>query len=77
MLEKDSKEKVEIWVLNWIERGTVIQAIKTLREDWQQAVESESLYGFAGDVGLILDDLARFFDLTPEECTQALGHELE
>ena len=72
----ENREQVEVWVLV-IEREKVIQAIKTLREDWQQAVENELLYGINGDVGLILDDIARLLELTPQECNQALGHSLE
>lgn len=74
--KKDTQEKVEIWVLEWMERPQVVQAIRTLREDWEAAAGND-LYQVEGNVGMLLDDFARLLELTPEECTQALGHTLE
>jgi hypothetical protein len=76
MLNKDTEEKLEIWVLEYIERPKVIQTIRTLREEWQEAAGLD-LYKAEGNVGLILYDVCRLLELTPEECILALGHSAE
>ena len=73
---KNTEEKLEVWVLEFIERAQVIQAIRTLREDWETAAGND-LYQVEGNVGLMLDDIARLLGLTPEECALALGHTLD
>lgn len=63
---KNTEEKVEIWVLEFIERTRAISAIKTLRQEWQDAA-GDDLYQVEGNVGMLLDDVARLLGITPEE----------
>jgi hypothetical protein len=74
---RNTEEKVEIWVLEFIERPQVVQAIQKMREEWEEAAEGASLNKVKGSVGYLLDDFARLLGLTPEECAQALGYSLE
>lgn len=71
-----SKEALEVWVLDYIERPKVIQAIQRLREEWQAAAGAD-LYEVEGSVGLILYDVCRLIELTPEETILALGQSAE
>jgi hypothetical protein len=68
---------IDAWMLQYVERQQVIKALKTLREEWEEAADGRSLHMISGNVGMILDDLARMLELTPEECSLALGHSLE
>jgi hypothetical protein len=76
MLNKDTEKKLEIWVLEYIDRPKVIQAIQTLREEWHEAAGVD-LYEIEGNVGLILYDDYRLLELTPEETILALGQSAE
>ncbi len=76
LTSKKSKEALEVWVLEYIERPKVIQAIQTLREEWQAAAGID-LYETEGNVGLILYDICRLLELTPEETILALGQPAE
>ena len=63
MIGKDTDEKLEIWVLEYIERPKVIQAIRKLREEWQVAAGND-LYEVECSVELILYDVCRLLELT-------------
>jgi hypothetical protein len=51
-------------------------ALATVRMDWEQAELQESLIEAQASVGLILADIARAADLTPEQELFALGPKL-
>ena len=79
LVTKNGKQAqiTDAWVLQYITRAQVIQAIQTLRQEWEEAAEGIPLNQMDGNVGMMLDDFARLLGLTPEECIQALGHSLE
>ena len=54
-----------------------IQAIRTLRGEWEDAAQGIPLDKIEGNVGMMLDDIARLLGLTQEECIKVLGHPLE
>ncbi len=76
LTSKKNDEAIEVWVLEYIERPQAIQAIRTLREEWQEAAGND-LYQAEGNVGLILYDVCRLLGFTPEETILALGTSAE
>ena len=59
------------------ERAQAVQALQTLRGEWETAAQGIPLDEIEGSVGMMLDDFARLLGLTREECIKALGHPLE
>jgi hypothetical protein len=51
-------------------------ALATVRMDWEQAELQESLIDAKASVGLILADIAKAADLTPDQQRIALGPKL-
>jgi hypothetical protein len=54
----------------------VVRAVKSLREDWEDAAEGHDLTQVHGSVGLILNDLCDKAHLTANEKSVALGGKL-
>lgn len=75
--KKETQEKVEIWVLEYIERPQVIKAIRQLREEWEEAAAGESLLTVKCDVGYLLYDVCRMIGLTEAETIETLGFTIE
>jgi hypothetical protein len=54
----------------------VVRAVKSLREEWEDATEGADLTQVHGPVGLILNDLCDKYGLTSGERAEALGNDL-
>ena len=50
--------------------------LSTLRQEWQEAANGNSLLNVEGNIALILADLINSFGLTPNEQSQVLGADL-
>ena len=61
---------------DWLPFPDTIQALKTIREEWQEAANGRSLFEISGNVGMILDDVVRGLSLDEEEVEIVLGHRL-
>ena len=59
-----------------ITRTRIIDALAKLRQEWQQAVEGQSLVCVNASVGLMLADFVMAIGLTKDEQVQALGEDL-
>ena len=57
-------------------RSRIVEALASVRQEWQEAAESESLTEIEGSVGLLLLDVVTAMGLSPAECVVALGVEL-
>lgn len=57
-------------------RIQMISVLSTLRQEWQEAAEGESLLDVEGNVGLIFADLVNSFGLSTHEQSVVLGSEL-
>ena len=76
LITKNGKKSrvIDAWVLQYMDRQQVIQALKTLREEWEEAADGRSLFEISGNVGMILDDVVRALNLDEEETLIVLGH---
>ena len=59
-----------------LDRNKVIEALFTIREEWEFAVDGKPLDSVDGCVGLLLADVAKGIGLTLEEQKQVLGSSL-
>lgn len=57
-------------------RIQTITALATLRQEWQEAAQGESLLNVDGNVGLFLADLVNTLGLSVHEQTVVLGQTL-
>jgi len=53
-----------------------VVVLSTLRQEWQEAANGNSLLNVEGNIALILADLINSFGLTPNEQSQVLGADL-
>lgn len=53
-----------------------VDVLSTLRQEWQEAANGNSLLTVDGNIALMLADLVNSFELTPSEQTQVLGADL-
>ena len=53
-----------------------VVVLATLRQEWQEAANGNSLLNVEGNIALILADLINSFGLTPNEQSQVLGTDL-
>jgi hypothetical protein len=54
----------------------IIQGIRDIRQEWQDATESQDLTQVNGSVGFLLSDLCDKYRLTSGERAEALGNDL-
>lgn len=54
----------------------LISLLSTLRQEWQDAAQGQSLLDMEANVGLMLADLVNSLDLSVQEQTLVLGPEL-
>jgi hypothetical protein len=59
-----------------ISRLDVIGSLAHLREEWQEAVDGESLIDVQASVGLLLGDVVMLLGLSADEQAAVLGEEL-
>ena len=59
-----------------LSRSQVINALATIRQDWESAVDGESLVDIQGSIGLLLIDLAVGLMLRKSEQQYVLGSAL-
>lgn len=57
-------------------RFQFIAGLSTLRQEWQDSAEGESLLDIEGNVGLLLADLVNVIGLSTHEQSLVLGPEL-
>lgn len=57
-------------------RTQLVSVLSTLRQEWQEAANGQSLLNVEGNVALILADLVNSFGLATHEQSQVLGSEL-
>ena len=53
-----------------------LMSLIRMRQEWQEAANGISLLDSFGNVGLMLFDIARIFELTPEEQREFFGEQL-
>jgi hypothetical protein len=59
-----------------IDRLDVVGSLAQLREEWQEAVDGESLIYVQASVGLLLGDVVMLLGLSADEQTAVLGEDL-
>jgi len=59
-----------------ISRSAVVASLAQLRQEWQTAVDGESLIGVQTSVGLLLGDVVMMLGLSSDEQVAVLGREL-
>ena len=57
-------------------RTQLVSVLSTLRQEWQEAANGQSLLNVEGNIALILADLVNSFGLATHEQSQVLGSEL-
>jgi len=58
----------------YIKRDRVIDVLKTIRQEWVEASDGESLEEIYGSVGLLLDDIAHGLDIAIDEQVRVERH---
>lgn len=52
-----------MWTKEYVDQQEIIQALATLRQEWEEAADGKPLELVEGSVGLILDDVAHAIGL--------------
>jgi len=56
-----------MWTREYVDQQEIIQALATLRQEWEEAADGKSLELVEGSVGLILDDVMHAIGLKQED----------
>ena len=57
-------------------RAQVVESLARFRQEWQSAVENQSLVDVKSSVGLLFSDIAERLELNPQERFVLLGKDL-
>ncbi len=62
-----------MWINEYIDRREVVDALTSIRKEWEEATNGEDLSVIQGNVGLILVDVAEALGLIGDEINAVFG----
>jgi len=65
-----------MWINEYLNRHEVVQALTSIRKEWEEAADGMSLSAMQTSVGLLMMDIVSAIKLTSDEQMRVLGDNL-
>ena len=65
-----------MWINEYLNRHAVVQALTSIRQEWEEAADGMSLSAIHTSVGLLMMDIVSAIELTSDEQMLVLGDNL-